>query len=770
MGGGINIASPIKGLADVTGITIEDVKKKAASPGTYPVEDMNKIFFLYNVKTGQFINAGGFWGTHISVQDYPMPLWVNLNSNSTIELAQNLDTGQGHLLGWMGGTDTSKSDNGIFIDRNRYEDSHYGWTFEAKGTKNSYRIYTYATNNPTTNSYWFNSTKYYLCAKGGNVDQDKNCEGLSDTEIRNQNLSGYDEWRILSMQQIYDLQKLNSDNMTSSIDFSFMIDCPGFSRGNKDITKWKTVDLGKLKDGGVRFGLEKLYNTSAVTSSDNYEFVKLSKEKPYSFGGRTYTEKQDYQRYLAKYFCVDAKNVRGTIYQDVKVTAGGSYVIECQGYSTTPKAKIFAVLLDQDGNKVTRTVHQTVFNQVSYMPAKEQEELHISEQNMDYAGKSFYGSPKFKNSVLVQVPALKIGEYRYIRFGVFIGDDENDKTPEPGEWTVFDDFRLLYASKTIDEDLILDEDRMDLEYLKTCSNNYRNKVLHLKKTFTKDKWNSFVLPVKLTRNQFRGAFGANARLAKLSALTDTEIQFQSIDMDAMSTNDVVLEAYTPYIIFPTKQIASRESPAYRALLTETNGASKSHQVVVASNHIDIPNVTMEIDGDNKNDLRNMNTNTWTTNMMYSVSGNGTMEARGTFARTFGTEHKQDLANEDSDDYGKYIFLDRKIIPGRDDLRGSYFFDRGNLYMSNTRVRGLRGFSCWFKPVNGSQAKNLRLFIDGVANGTTGISDVVFDGEQSEGKTAQGIYNMSGQLISHSSDTAGLPAGIYIVNGKKCIVK
>ena len=110
---------------------------------------------------------------------------------------------------------------------------------------------------------------------------------------------------------------------------------------------------------------------------------------------------------------------------------------------------------------------------------------------------------------------------------MIIGDNQNDKDVDAAdkEWTVFDDFRLLYASDENGTDLILDEDRDNLDYLKDCSNTYKNTVLHLNKTFTKEKWNSFVLPVSLKRDQFRQAFGANARLAILSGLTSSEIQF-----------------------------------------------------------------------------------------------------------------------------------------------------------------------------------------------------------------------------------------------------
>ena len=755
------------GLEDVVGKTISKVKANAVEAGEYPTDDMNKIIFLYNVKTGLFINAGGFWGTHISLKDYPMLLWVNTNSkygDQTIELAQNMDTGQGKLLGWM--SNKEPADNGVFIDRSINDKTHYGWTFELRDdAQNTYRIYTYATNSPSNSD-----SKLYLCANKGNVDQDKNCGAFSEQTISSEGLSGYDTWRIMSMQQIYDLQKSNSDDMTSPLDMSFQLKCPGFSRGNQNITEWTTSTFGGK--GVVRYGLERVYNTTDKVASDKYDVEDIGKNNSYTFNGVTYQDKNSYLRHMAKYFCVDAKKIRGAIYQDVKVLHSGSYIVECKGYSNTTEARLFAVRLDKDRKEVARTVHQTVLSQVSYMSEAEKEALHVDEQNMDYAGKEFYGSRKYINSVLVQIPEQDDGNYGYIRFGVVVGDEQSNAQPVDDEWTVFDDFRLLYASRTIDEDLILDEDRSDLSYLRDCSNYYKNKVLHLKKSFTRDKWNSIVLPVDLTRDQFRQAFGANAKLAKLDRLTSDEIQFKSINMDAMTSNTVVLEAYTPYILFPTKYMAEREAPAYKALLTVTGGEAKSHPVVISAGHIDIPNVTMATNDDNKNDLSKLDTDTWTTRQMYSVAGNGTMEAHGTFARTFGTADNQQLEDENADDYGRFPFLNRDIIPGRDNLIGSFFFDNGNMYCSTTRPRGLRGFSCWFKPTGGTLVKPMRLYLDGVADGTTtGIDSVIDFGEnQPTGKAAQGIYTVNGQLVSNGSDTTGLPAGMYILNGKKCVVK
>ena len=773
------------GIESLEGKTEAEIMSAAVTSDTNLSDaDPDKVFFLYNVKTGKFLNAGGYWGTHVSLKDYPLSLWVKTNpyklktgyfsttTQTLIDFIQNLETGQGQYLGWKGTAGGTGTDDGVFIDRHQNEPTHYGWVFESLNDKNNtYKIYTYATNSPT-----YSTEKYYLCANKGDIDQDKNCGAFSESSISG-SLAEYSTWRVLSMKQISDLLKANSDYMTSALDLSYRLDCPGFSRGNKDITKWKVSNFSTGTKGGWRFGLEKLHNTHKTltgsgesTDLDKFDVTDLSSS--YFFDGREYqNKKEDYERHLGKYFCADVKNMRGVIYQDVEIKAPGSYLIECKGYSTTTKAKIFASWFDKDGkNEDKSLMHQNVLNQVSYMSKAEQEELHVSEQNMDYAGKNFYGKRKYINTVLIQVPKTKEqadGSYGKIRFGLIIGNNQNDKTVDAdNEWTVFDDFRLLYASNDKGKDLILDEDRDNLDYLKDCSSNtYKNTVLHLNKTFTKDKWNSFVLPVSLKRDQFRQAFGANARLAKLSGLTSSEIQFQTVDMDK-DDNAEVLTAYTPYIIFPTKihdTDKTKVSPAYKATLTKPNG--EQQDVVIKANHYDIPNVTFKTNSKNENDLSEMHTDTWVSDVTTTVgNSNGSMKAYGTFARTFGTK-----ATQDAD--GVYHFNDNyDIIGGRDNLIGCYFFDKGNLYRSDSRPRGLRGFSCWFKPVNSSELTKLNLYIDGVANGTTGIDEVAFGDEEPTGKAAKGIYNMNGQLVSNGSDTTNLPAGMYIVNGKKCVVR
>ena len=95
------------------------------------------------------------------------------------------------------------------------------------------------------------------------------------------------------------------------------------------------------------------------------------------------------------------------------------------------------------------------------------------------------------------------------------------------------------------------------------------------------------------------------------------------------------------------------------------------------------------------------------------------------------------------------------------------------------TRGLRGFSIWFRPTTGNTAA-AKTFIDGVCvswGETTGINSIIYgddgfgDNASGNGRFARGIYTLQGQFIgSDSSKLAGLPSGIYLVNGKKVAVK
>lgn len=751
----------------------------------FPTE-IDKHFFLYNVKTGRFLNVGGYWGTHASLKEYGEPLAIvnatykdeTGQDKTSMKLVMEMAGTEGKFVGWCGVPNTNDPDVGVFVDRKSTD--VVGWQLElVDATKNTYRLYTYP--HKTFNDKkieWNFDKKYYLCSNMGSVDVDVNCGAYSEDDIAN--YKGYDEWRFLSYQQIHELQEENADALDDALELSFKLKCPGFSRGDNDIKSWNTYNYAiEYKTFGnwvisdpknntdnefARYGLQYYYNNKiAGTKTENKFTGGTLPSGGYTFNGKTYTEiGKDFHRDLSKYYCASITNKRGLVYQDVVVTTAGRYQIECKGYSTTKKASLFAGVLNSDNKTMIGKAKKITLNQVSNMSQDAQKALHVSEKNVDYAGKNFYGSRQYINTVYVTVPEdviNKDGEAT-IRFGIMVGDDQNDKTPVTtgkGEWTVFDDFRILYVAKKVDEDLILDENRDNLSYLVNCPTPMVNKTLHLNKTFTLDKWNSFILPVNLNKKQVLETFGANARLAKLTRLTDTGIEFTSVDL-LDDDSKAAIEAYVPYIIFPRKK--AEQTEAYTASYEQKN-QTDALKINIPANHYVIGKVSMP-----STELSKMDQTKWT---LKDPVGDDDIKAYGTFARTFGKFSSYD---ETTGVYGEVTVKgmeENPIIDGRDNLVDCYFFDKGNMYHSATRPRGLRGFSCWFKMAEGVH-KTLLFTLDGVSQGTTGIEDILADYEQPVSRFANGVYNMNGQLVKQGNSTAGLPSGMYIVNGKKCIVR
>lgn len=792
--GGENTIGTYKGAEDLPGQTFEQLWEGVTTG--CPYTDASKVYFLYNVGTGKFLNMGGYWGTHVSMKDYPMPLWTSKGENfeddkgvtRSLNFTHDMATKQGSMIKWVTQNSNPTTDTGVFCDRPKASnaDGFNGWFFENAGDdgKNTYRIYTYSSSLGGSES----DRLYLFAHPQGLSTADKNC-GADTKKNLSQDFPNddFNKWHVFTLQDVYNLQEENSDNQDAPLDLSFKLKCPGFERGRMDIDEWYVSASSVAPESYTRIGLEE-YNwktTTKVSDSatplsrgnekEDYNdggFSPNSKSYEYSFpysGTTAQTIKgfENYLRYMGKFFCMDVHGTHGYIYQKVFVKHAGTYVVECKGYSNTDKAHLFAGVAGKDGHGKglfdgsRRTI---MLNQVSNMPADEQTRLHVNEQNMDYAGKEFYESNKYTNSVIVQVTQKMIDDAKAagqegacIAFGLYIGNP-NDASEQPSadEWTVFDDFRVLYASDVKSGDLILDELRDNLDYLKDGI-TYKNRTLRLAKTFKRNSWNSFVLPVDLTVKQLRNAFGGTVRLAKLKALTETELQFETVNLDEKD-NKIALKAYKPYIIFPVTTMEDNNGSSY----TAKTRTGENYQITIQGQHFEIPDVTFKTK-DNENDLSQMEEN-WTTKLTDKAEA---ITAYGTFVRTFDPDATQD-------EMGVWHFSDKRgsILDNHDNLVGSYFFDNGNVYYTENpeKVRGLRGFSCWFKP-NTNNGTKPAVYLDGVKQEAelTSIGELIVGPEAANryGKN-NGVYNLQGQRVGNT--TEGLPSGIYIVNGRKHVVR
>lgn len=274
--------SAFDGLENLVGISARDMANyaKNGKHGTFP-KDKSQIFFLYNVKTGLLLNVGGYWGTHVSLQEYGMPLSVYTDVDGWIHFQQDIDkqsasSGEGCSLEYFykaSNTGNAAVNNGVFVDRDIYDTKktviqQRGWTIESIGDdKKTFRIYTYRR---SENGYSKNTPydKYYLSAASSQGDVDKNCGAFLEKDKPNYSDEG-SQWRIFSYEQLYNLQK-SYIGFKSSLDLSFKLECPGFNRDNGTLNNWKTAVYKDGATGSFRFGLEKRYKTDPQHESYDY--------------------------------------------------------------------------------------------------------------------------------------------------------------------------------------------------------------------------------------------------------------------------------------------------------------------------------------------------------------------------------------------------------------------------------------------------------------------------------------------------------------------
>lgn len=355
-----------------------------------------------------------------------------------------------------------------------------------------------------------------------------------------------------------------------------------------------------------------------------------------------------------------------------------------------------------------------------------------------------------------------------LRIGFYV-DSTTESEADANELTAVDNFKLLYAGPRRNPELILDEESTDLRYLTMAKDEYKNSVLHLNRKLNDNKWNSLILPVDLTWGQMKRTFGDAVKVAKLAALTENSVQF--VTVEPQNDDSVMVRAFEPYIVYPPyTETRSAEYTVehfyttegennsewlgndYKPSSDENNRLTKK----IEKDHYDITMVSL----DRKKLQEHMDPNTWVSSKTFSGSGTpGKMVCKGTLAKTY---------------------EDGKIIDGRDDLNGAFFMYKGNLIqvpsgpMENGEPYsyGLKAFRCWFelesKTTSGSKVS---LMIDGVEDSATSIDDIHGSSNNISYKRGiEGVFNMHGQMVRRDNSLEGLPKGMYVVNGKKVIIK
>ena len=751
----------IGGVDDLPGI---DPSADYCANGTGET-DGDKIVCLYNVGAKKFLSIGGKWGTHASLNVSPYSIYMRWNGTSQTYFLQNKVKGSG-TGSYMGIFQDKDWVNGVFMDRR--ENCVIGFE-KAKGYSETNKVYLVKINTlpPIIKQLG------YLTAYPN--DEDKLCD--YETNLATEGTQEYEnqKWKIITKNEYYELFNTAPANMKSVVDASFLITCPDFKIHDTDAAKWiiKSEDQSANVNSHVRFGDETMYKT----------YDKVSDTKDEGFTGRTEAHQQKYGQY---FYCY-TKGLRGfTFYQDVKVHKAGWFLLRCNGFSTSnssenittngkPLANLFITVLDADGKPINDKYSTAAFNGISQTDANQLAQTHNG-KTYDGAGigHAFFEG-EYENQVQICLDDKTISDKNPVtlRIGFYV-DPTPDGKPAVAEdeQTAVDNFKLYYAGPRRDPELILDEESTDLRYLTEAADEYKNSVLHLNRKLNDNMWNSLILPVDLTWGQMKRTFGDAVKVAKLAALTEKSVQFVTVEPD--SDEDKMVEAFTPYIVYPpytqVKSAAYTVDRFYTSagednsswLDTDYKPSSDENKRLtktIPANHYVITMVSL----DRENLKANVNLDTWVSKTQFEATGgnHGTMVCKGTMAKTY--------------DNGK-------IIEGRDDLNGDYFMYKGKLIQvphgnmddGKPYSYGLKAFRCWFElnPAAGdTTGKSISLLINGVEDSTTGIDDIHGSTDRTSYKRGiEGVFNMNGQMVRRSCSLEGLPKGMYVVNGKKIVIR
>lgn len=306
----------------------------------------------------------------------------------------------------------------------------------------------------------------------------------------------------------------------------------------------------------------------------------------------------------------------------------------------------------------------------------------------------------------------------------------------------FDNFQIVYLGQ--DMPVLLNEGEESDTYIydvqKNTDGKFRNNknlTTYLKRTFSKDNWNTLVLPVNMTADQIFDSFGEGTKIAQLEGVganghSDRCISFKTKQLTTQDGNvsGNVVESGEFYLIKPTKQPAATYDvqPVY----TDAQG-----------------NLTQ---GDRV-----------TCTPCYVIG-------RHNYTSISSPNHTYSVANpKDADDKiivnGTYCSVDDSQGP----QPGDYVFSGGDLWHIDGKMAS-KGFRGWLstgkKNDGGDGAKELTFGfdLDNVITFVDGIS-------VKPATQTTNIYTVGGQLVRrNTTSTDGLQKGIYIVNGKKVVVK
>lgn len=249
---------------------------------------------------------------------------------------------------------------------------------------------------------------------------------------------------------------------------------------------------------------------------------------------------------------------------------------------------------------------------------------------------------------------------------------------------------------------------------------------NLSRKFNLGQWSALTLPVDILGSQVKQTFGEDAELCELTGINTqnpNQILFTPVDLD--NSYDAAIKANGCYLIKVTKEAGHNEDSPYTFnRRNEEDPKYEEDPEKVTYQH----GFIYQFEG---------------ISCPAGISASGTATTGdGLLSYTYYNYHPTSAP------------------------KGSYVMSGGKMYHLTGEWTSLIG-TAWYLTETTPSSESKTFVIDN-GNGTTDINGIVT--EMPAENAVEGIYNINGQKVASDKSLNDLPKGIYIVNGKKYIVK
>lgn len=725
-------------------------------------------YYLYNVGTGTFLYIGSSWGTKGSLlySDLGLPVTVGrryVDGAYRYSFGTPLGGQGGSGNGYFGMVQVKDNSNtpGLYGDRSAVLDGYqegtakfmynHLWTLEPAAAPTG--VTQYYLKNLGCASYHGDDAKAYTYIYGDN-------ESLGEVKYsgtKDENSSFY-KWSIVSQTEI--LSVINSELAESfgglNASLTFLINDQGFYCKNKG--GWRTNGLkfnNNYKDDG--YGDQ----TSLVGGANNPDQLSFGKyyHANISISGT-------------------AADAEGWLFQFIDAPKAGLYHVYCQGFDSAGDGAEFIAVSGEayPNNMKSRDYAEPQNSKVNLKKAADgltaTSPIYVDDYQVWQNGDWVTQPQNLTKNNLAAGVAFYNNEYTNDLF-VYVPNDNGKITiaihkTNRNSYTAVDDFHVVYLGASI---FVFDENETDgvktlngestvaselvaarnTEYVQTMG----TATVLMKRSMSVNNWNTLVLPFSLSATAFKRAFGETAQLATCDGLDQSNpniIKFTSRSL--ASDEGIVVEKGKFYLVKPAlKPSQLDQAIAYVNYdgTPKTIGAGTEYY-----------NLSRQDLSGGSTDGRDWSDDTKTAfntpeSELYTAANHNSIQLKGTYyLRDNFADHDQRLYS-DSPRNQKYVF--------------GHKGDTYAMWRLGTTPRAIKGTRWWIEDVysSGSGAKDMMLLsFNGVVDGDETLAIDMEEGFTPVVRMDNKVYNLNGQVVNATLES--LPRGIYVVNGKKFVVK